>query len=296
MHIASQSTGSAFSIPARAALSSSGSSHTRNKSFEQRSTSSQTSFSDSPFRLPGPPASANRRMDKLRRRTSVSSAVSPETFRLTLQGFKLPGDVLLSCNVTSNELNDVQKRYLKGLMRNNPQSVSWNDQTTQVEWAMDVDMFPVENSRIVLRIYFLPNTAQARHSLLGAYHEQGISLSWISQIWPEENYPKWMEAKWTDHPDPHVERAVRRTFKRIKKGIAYQRQLINTRSDSAVGLSGKHLRRSCLEVGYEITIDRLFQPSDDETCTHPTGQGKIRPASILLVCSCCIEQIPIILT
>jgi hypothetical protein len=185
---------------------------------------------------------------------------------------------------------------LKGLMRNNPQSVSWNDQTTQVEWAMDVDMFPVENSRIVLRIHFLPNTAQARHSLLGAYHEQGISLSWISQIWPEENYPKWMEAKWTDHPDPHVKSAVRRTFKRIKKGIAYQRQFSDTRSDSAVGFSGKHLGKSYLEVGYGITIDRLLQISDDKICTHQTRQGEIRPASNLLVCSHCILLIPHILT
>lgn len=171
----------------------------------------------------------------------------------------MPGDLLLSCNVTSNELTDVQKRYLKGLMRNNPQSVSWNDQTTQVEWAMDVDLIPVENSRIVLRVHFLPNTDHARHSLLGAYHEQGISLSWISQIWPEGNYPNWMEAKWTKHPDPHVKSAVRRTFERIKQRIAHGSQVIISSSDSAIGLSGKHLGRSFLEVGYGITIDRLSQ-------------------------------------
>ncbi|KAH8080862.1 hypothetical protein HD553DRAFT_316525 [Filobasidium floriforme] len=252
-----RSTGSAFSIQTRAPLSSSRSSHTRNNSFKQRSTSSQTNFSDSPFRLPGPPASANRRMDKLRRRTSDSSAVSPETFRLTLQGFKMPGDLLLSCNVTSNELTDVQKRYLKGLMRNNPQSVSWDDQTTQVEWAMAVDLIPVQNSRIVLRIHFLPNTAHARHSLLGAYHEQGISLSWISQIWPEANYPNWMEAKWTKHPDPHVKSAVRRTFERIKQRIAHGSQVIISSSDSAIGLS------------------------DDEICTYQTQQAESVDTSCL---------------
>jgi hypothetical protein len=235
-------------------------------------------------------------MDKLRRHTSVSSAVSSETFRLTLQGLKMPGDLLLSCNVTSNELTDVQKRYLKGLMRINPQSVSWNDQTTQVEWAMNVDLIPVENRNIVLRIHFLPNTAQARHSLLGAYHEQGISLSWISQVWPEENYPKWMKAKWTEHPDPHVKSAVRRTFKRIKQGIAHGSQFTISRSDSAVGLSGEHLGRSYLEVRCGMTIDQLLQISDNEVCTHQTGQGEVRHASNLLVCDYCILLIPNILT
>jgi hypothetical protein len=217
----------------------------KNDSVEGESDTSQRNGStDSGFRIPDLPAStASRWTDKLHHQPSRILATSSEPLHLTLTGLGTPGEILSTCNIPTNELGDMQKRYLKGLLRSNPRSVVWGNRSATVSWTMFVGTSFGQTGNQILRIHFLPSDSEMRHPLLGAYHQRGISLSWISQIWPEGNYPKWMAAAWNGHPNARIGSAARRSFRKMRSRIADESKVIS-RSDSAVELPGEPLERT----------------------------------------------------